>query len=145
FRSRQVLVLRRLLGLYTFMYTSLHFLNFLVLDYRFDFSLIREDLFEKRFAVAGFAAFLCLLPLAITSTRGWIVRLGKRWGKLHRLIYPAAVLAVVHFVWQVKADIREPLVYGVIVLILLLVRLPAVKALLARFRDRLRGGGESPR
>ncbi|MFC2014513.1 sulfite oxidase heme-binding subunit YedZ [Chloroflexota bacterium] len=143
FSSRQVLALRRPLGLYAFLYTSLHLLNFLVLDYRFDFFLIKEDLFEKRFAIAGFIAFLCLLPLAITSTRGWIVRLGKRWKNLHRLIYPAAVLAVVHFGWQVKADIREPLGYGVIVLLLLLVRLPVIKSLLIGFRDRLRSGGES--
>ncbi|MEE8414029.1 MAG: protein-methionine-sulfoxide reductase heme-binding subunit MsrQ [Dehalococcoidales bacterium] len=145
FGSRQLLALRRPLGLYTFMYASLHFLNFLVIDYRFDFDLIREDLFEKRFALAGFAAFLCLLPLAITSTRGWIVRLGKRWGNLHRLIYPAAVLAVIHFVWQVKADIREPLVFGVIVLLLLLVRLPVIRDQLVRIRDRLRSGGEDVR
>jgi len=143
FGSRHILALRRPLGLYSFMYVSLHFLNFLVLDYRFDFSLIWEDLLEKRFAVSGLAAFLLLVPLAITSTRGWIVRLGKRWGNLHRLIYPAAVLAVIHYIWQVKADIREPLVYGIIVLLLLLIRLPLIRDTLAGFRDRLRSGGEA--
>jgi len=134
-KSRKILGLRRSLGLYAFMYASMHFLNFLVLDYRFDFYLISEDLFEKRYAIAGFVAFLCLIPLALTSTRGWIVRLGRRWGLLHRLIYPAAILAVVHFIWQVKADIREPMVYAVIVLVLLLVRLPVIRNMVTRLRD----------
>ncbi|MEE8419817.1 MAG: protein-methionine-sulfoxide reductase heme-binding subunit MsrQ [Dehalococcoidales bacterium] len=131
-KSRRVLELRRLLGLFTFMYISLHFLNFLVLDYWFDFSLIREDLFEKTFALAGFSAFLLLLPLAVTSTRGWIVRLGRNWKRLHWLIFPAALLAVVHFFWGSKADVREALIYGVIVILLLALRLPVMKRLTAR-------------
>ncbi len=131
-KSRPILELRRPLGLLTFLYISLHFLNFLVLDYWFDFSLIREDIFEKPFALAGFAAFLLLLPLAVTSTRGWIVRLGRNWKRLHWLIFPAALLAIVHFFWGSKADIREALIYGAIVVMLLALRLPVMRRLTAR-------------
>ena len=92
----------------------------------------REDIFEKRFAVVGFAAFLLLLPLALTSTRGWIIRLGRNWKRLHLLIYPAAALAIIHFIWLEKADIREPLIYGIIVALLLVLRLPVIKKLTHR-------------
>jgi len=138
-RSSQVLRIRRWLGLYSFFYASLHLLSFLVLDYRFNFSLIWEDFFNKSFVIAGVVSFLLLFPLTITSTRGWMVRLGKRWKTLHRLFYPAAILAVTHFIWQVKADIREPMIYGAIVLLLLALRLPLVKGLLSRFHNRSSG------
>ncbi|MBI4284870.1 MAG: sulfoxide reductase heme-binding subunit YedZ [Chloroflexi bacterium] len=131
---RQVLPLRRISGLYAFLYVSLHFLNFLVVDYRFDFPLIREDLFEKRYAVVGFAAFLVLLPLAVTATAGWMRRLGKNWKRLHRLVYLAAVLAIVHFLWQTKIDFRRPLVYGAILVLLLVIRIPAVSEAVSRPR-----------
>lgn len=139
FRIKQLLGLRRPLGLYTFMYASLHFLNFVGLDYGFDFHLIREDIFEKRFALAGFAAFLSLLPLAVTSTKGWMTRLGKNWERLHWFIYLAALLAVTHFIWQVKVDIREPLLYGVLVVVLLIVRIPSVRKVAGKFRGRQKG------
>lgn len=135
-KSRPVLELRRPLGLLAFLYICLHFLNFLVLDYWFDFSLIREDLLEKPFALAGFSAFLLLLPLAVTSTRGWIVRLGKNWKRLHWLIFPAALLAIVHFFWGSKADVREALIYGAIVIGLLALRLPVMRKLSARLARR---------
>lgn len=137
FGIKPVLRLRRTLGLYAFAYASLHLLNFVGLDYGFDFALIREDIAEKRFAFAGLAAFLCLLPLAITSTKGWMRRLGKNWERLHWLVYPAALLAVTHFVWQVKADFRRPLLYGFIVVLLLIVRLPGVRQAISKLRSRL--------
>jgi sulfoxide reductase heme-binding subunit YedZ len=121
---KSALKVRRALGLYAFMYVSLHFLTFIGLDYGFDWSLLKEAIFEKRYALVGFAAGLILLPLAITSTKYWMRRLGQNWKKLHHLVYLAALLAVVHYVWLVKSDIREPLAYGAIVLLLLFFRLP---------------------
>jgi sulfoxide reductase heme-binding subunit YedZ len=136
FGIKSVLPIRRTLGLYSLMYASLHFLNFIGLDYRFDFGLIRDDISGKRFVLVGFVAFLCLLPLAVTSTRGWIRRLGRNWERLHRLIYVAAVLAVTHFLWQVKADVREPLIYGAVVALLLIVRIPPVRKALSELRKK---------
>jgi len=124
FGLKPALKVRRALGLYAFMYVSLHFLIFIGLDYGFDLDLLKDAIFEKRYALVGFAAGLILLPLAITSTRGWMARLGKNWKRLHRFVYLAALLAVVHYVWLVKSDIREPLAYGAIVLLLLIFRLP---------------------
>lgn len=134
FGWRWALPLRRWLGLYAFFYAALHLLIFVGLDYGFDSALLSDAIFEKRYALVGLAAFLILLPLALTSTRGWQQRLGKAWKQLHRLVYAAAALAVVHFVWLVKADIREPLVYGAILGLLLLARLPAVRRRLGRLR-----------
>lgn len=136
FGIKAMLPLRRLLGLYTFMYASLHFLNFVGLDYGFDFLLIREDILEKRFALVGFAAFVSLLPLVVTSTKGWTERLGKNWERLHWLTYVAAVLAVAHFTLQVKADYREPLLYGAVVILLLVTRLPGVREVVSKLRHR---------
>jgi sulfoxide reductase heme-binding subunit YedZ len=133
---KPALKVRRALGLYAFMYVAIHFLIFVGLDYVFDWNLIKEAIFEKRYALVGFAAFLILLPLAITSTRGWKVRLGKNWRRLHRLVYLAAILAVIHYVWLVKADIREPLSYGAGVLLLLVARLSVVRKGLSDFRQR---------
>jgi methionine sulfoxide reductase heme-binding subunit len=130
FGWREALKLRRPLGLYAFLYVCLHFLTFIGLDYGFDLELLQEAIFEKRFALVGFTAFLILIPLALTSTKGWQKRLGKAWKTLHKGVYLAASLAVVHYVWLVKSDVREPLAYGAVVAALLLVRLPAVKRML---------------
>jgi len=124
---RPVLLLRRPLGIYTFFYALLHFINFIGIDYSFNFALIREDLFEKRYAIAGFASFILLLPLAITSINRLKQRLGKNWQSLHWLVYLAATLAVVHYIWQTKADIHLPLIYGGVLGILLAIRLPVVR------------------
>ena len=137
FGFRQVLALRKPLGLYAFAYACLHLLTFVGLDYGFDIGLLEEAVLEKRYALAGFAAFLSLVPLAITSTRGWMKRLGKNWKRLHRLIYIAGLLAVVHFVWSVKSDIREPLAYGTAVAFLLVFRLAKVREALIKVRGRL--------
>jgi len=122
FHFRAALLVRRALGLYAFGYALAHFLIFIGVDYRFDFGLIWIDLADKRYILIGFAALLLLTPLAITSTKSWMKRLGKRWKSLHKLVYVIAPLAVIHYVWLVKADIRTPLIYGAIVLILLAVR-----------------------
>jgi len=115
--------LRRTLGLTAFCYACSHFLTFLALDHFFDWRGILEDVLERRFVTAGFAALLCLVPLAATSTRAMIRRLGRRWIPLHRLAYLAAALGVVHFLWLVKSDLREPLVYAVALALLLGLRL----------------------
>nr|WP_255603623.1 protein-methionine-sulfoxide reductase heme-binding subunit MsrQ [Oscillochloris sp. ZM17-4] len=125
--------LRKPLGLYSFLYVSLHLLTFAVLDYWLDAGLIWQAVVEKRYVLAGFAGFLLLLPLAITSTKGWQRRLGRRWRPLHSLIYPAAILAILHFLWLSKV-VRDPLIYGAIVAALLIVRLPPVRARIAAWR-----------
>jgi sulfoxide reductase heme-binding subunit YedZ len=134
FGYKPILPIRRTLGLYTFLYVSIHFLIFIGLDYGFDVSLLKGAIFEKRFALVGFAAALILLPLAITSTRGWMKRLGRKWKQLHRLIYLAGLLAVFHYIWLVKTDIRQPLLFGVVVVLLLLARVPAIRKRLAGLR-----------
>jgi sulfoxide reductase heme-binding subunit YedZ len=115
--------LRRSFGLLAFGYACLHLLTFVGLDHFFDWDSIVEDVVERRFVTAGFAAFLCLAPLAATSTAGMMKRLGRRWNVLHRLVYVAAALAVAHFWWLVKADEREPLVYAGLLALLLGTRL----------------------
>jgi sulfoxide reductase heme-binding subunit YedZ len=125
--------LRRPLGLYAFLYVGLHFLTFLGLDYGFDLHLIRQDILDQRYVLVGFATGLLLLPLAITSTKGWQKRLGKNWKRLHRLVYVASILDIVHFVWLTK-DIREPLRYGGVVALLLMVRIPAIKRAISNAR-----------
>lgn len=137
FGFKAALKVRRALGLYAFLYVCLHLLTFVGLDYGFDPGLIYEAIFEKRYALVGFAAFLILLPLAITSTQGWMKRLGKNWKRLHRLIYVAGLLVVIHYVWLVKSDIREPLAYGGVVLLLLVARIPAFKKGVMKFRGGL--------
>ena len=128
--------LRRPLGLYGFFYACLHFFNFIGLDYRFDFTLLRADVFGKVHIWVGLAALLLLVPAAVTSTRGWMRRLGKNWERLHWLVYPAALLAVLHFLFLVKADIRGPMLYGIIVVLLLLIRVRWVKNLAGKFRGQ---------
>ena len=139
FGFKPAIKVRRALGLYAFTYVVLHFFVFVGLDYGFDLGLIIEDIGDKRYALVGFAAGLLLLPLAITSTRGWMSRLGKNWRRLHRLVYLAAILAVIHYIWLVKADIREPLDYGAAVLLLLLARFGPVRKGLSDFRQNLQG------
>ena len=115
---------RRMLGLFAFSYLCIHFLTYLVLDQSLDLSAIWKDVAKRPFITVGFLGFLLLLPLAITSTAGWIRRLGgKRWHMLHRAIYFAAVCGVIHYYWKVKSDVRMPLFYGALVGVLLLWRL----------------------
>ena len=115
---------RRSFGLVAFGYACLHVLTYLALDWFFDWGAILEDVAERPYVTAGFSAFLCLVPLAATSTRGALRRLGgRRWVRLHRLVYVAAGAAVVHFLWLVKADLAEPLLYAAVLGALLLARL----------------------
>jgi methionine sulfoxide reductase heme-binding subunit len=121
----RLIQVRRPLGVIAFGYAALHFLLYIGLDQGFGWSYIVEDILERPFITAGFLAFLLLIPLAATSTRDSIRRLGgKRWQRLHRLVYPAAVLAVLHFFWLVKADTRQPLIFAGILALLLALRLP---------------------
>ena len=136
FGFKQVLPLRKPLGLYAFMYASLHFLTFIGLDYGFDLNLIYQAIFEKRYALVGFAAFMILLPLAITSNQWAMKRLGKNWKRLHRFVYLAALLVVIHFIWLVKSDIREPLIYGAVVILLLTLRISNIKRIINNYRRR---------
>ena len=116
--------LRRMLGLFGFFYALLHLTTYAAIDQGLDIHAIFADVTKRRFIFVGFAAFLTLIPLAATSTAASVRRLGfVRWKRLHRLAYLAAALGVVHFIWRVKKDVREPLVYGSILAALLLVRL----------------------
>ncbi|BCX03948.1 MAG: protein-methionine-sulfoxide reductase heme-binding subunit MsrQ [Candidatus Roseilinea sp.] len=129
FGFRQALRVRRALGLYGFMYVVLHLAVFAVLDYGLDLRLIGQAIVEKYYVIAGFVAFLILIPLAVTSTRGWMARLGKRWKTLHKWVYLAVPVAVVHFALLVKSlgSRPEPLIFGAIVIMLLALRIPAVR------------------
>jgi sulfoxide reductase heme-binding subunit YedZ len=117
--------LRRIVGVTAFGYGLVHFLFYVGVDKFFDVRTIGQDLTKRPFIMVGFAALLCLLPLAVTSTDGWVRRLGhRRWKLLHRLVYVAAALAVVHFLWRVKADVRRPLAFAAVFGVLLLARVP---------------------
>ena len=114
--------LRRLLGLFAFFYAALHFSVWMVLDLGFRLEWVWEDIAERPYITVGFTAFLLLIPLAVTSTRGWIRRLGRRWSRVHSLVYVATALGVVHYYWLVKADVRLPLVLAGIYVVLMVVR-----------------------
>jgi methionine sulfoxide reductase heme-binding subunit len=115
---------RRMLGLFAFFYACLHFTTYIWLDKFFDLSEMWKDIAKRKYITVGFTAFLLLIPLAVTSTAGWIRRLGgKRWQLLHRLIYVSATLGVIHYYWLVKSAVIRPLTYGAIVAVLLLWRL----------------------
>lgn len=114
-----VIRLRRMLGLYAFFYACLHFLTWLVFDHFFDLAEITKDIVKRPYITVGFAAFVLLIPLAVTSTNEMMRRLGPRWAKLHQLVYVVVTFGVLHFLWLVKADVREPVIYGVIVAVLL--------------------------
>ena len=141
FGFKPALQVRRALGLYALLYAGLHLLVFLWLDYGLDWPLIVAAVVEQRFVVVGLLALLILIPLGITSTRGWQRRLGKGWKRLHRLAYLAGVLAVLHFLWLVK-DVREPLIYAGILLSLLALRIPPVRRSVVRFRRWLVSVGQ---
>jgi methionine sulfoxide reductase heme-binding subunit len=134
FRFAPALKARRPLGLYAYMYAAIHLLIFTGLDYGFNLRFIMQEVAEKRFILVGLTAFLILTVLAITSYRWWMVRLGKNWKRLHQLVYVVNVLVVLHFSWAVKGDIfrlqgdiLRPLLAGIIVLTLLILRLPPIR------------------
>ena len=122
-RWNRLIQLRRPLGLFAFFYALLHFSTWMALDLGFQLSWISEDIMERPYITVGFTAFVLLIPLAITSTRGWIRRLGRRWATLHRLVYITATLGVIHFYWLVKADTSLPLLFAGILTLLLASRI----------------------
>jgi methionine sulfoxide reductase heme-binding subunit len=138
---------RRMLGLFAFFYGCLHFLTYIWLDKFFDVHGMLADIAKRKFITVGLTAFVLLIPLAVTSTAGWIRRLGgRRWRALHRLIYFSAIAGVIHYLWLVKADIRKPLEYGTILALLLFYRimswlLPQIKK---RRGSSLVSGAEVP-
>ena len=114
--------LRRMLGLYVFFYAGLHFLTWLVFDHFFDVHEMAKDIIKRPYITVGFSAFVLLIPLAVTSTKKWVKRLGSRWAKLHQLIYVIATCGVLHYLWLVKADVRAPVIYASLLAVLLAYR-----------------------
>ena len=144
FGWRELIKRRRALGLYAFMYASIHVLIFLDLDYGLAWSLIIETIIQKPYIIVGVISFLLLIPLAITSFNIWKVRLKKNWKRIHRMVYLIAPLVVLHFAWSKKGDffrlegdIVRPLIYGLVVVLLLVFRIQPVRRALASLRDRV--------
>jgi sulfoxide reductase heme-binding subunit YedZ len=127
---------RRMLGLFAFFYACLHFTTYIWLDQFFDLSGIAKDIVKRPFITLGFAAFVLLIPLAATSTHAMMRRLGRRWQQLHRLVYPIALLGVIHYLWLVKKDLTQPLIFGAVLVLLLAMRLPWGLRVLRAVRDR---------
>jgi sulfoxide reductase heme-binding subunit YedZ len=137
FGFKQPLRARRALGLYAFLFASLHFLVFVWLDYHLDLQTLLPAMLRQRYVLVGIAAGLILSALALTSTKGWRKRLGKAWKRLHRLVYLAGVLVIVHYLWLAK-DPGEPLRYGTVLAVLLVLRIPQVRRAISRLRHSLR-------
>jgi sulfoxide reductase heme-binding subunit YedZ len=114
-----VIQYRRMLGLFAFFYATLHFASYIVLDQYFALDAMMADIVKRPFITVGFTAFVLMAPLALTSTKGWIRRLGRRWQLLHRLIYVSAICAVVHFAWKVKVFSGDPVIYAAVLTLLL--------------------------
>lgn len=134
--------IRKSLGLWAFAYTAGHLWVFVGLDYGYSWQFIVQDgLAQKPYIVAGFLAFLILLPLAITSTRGWMRRLGKQWKRLHQLIYVAGVLGVLHYIWVGKVFIGPPVTYAILLALMLAVRVPPIRSRVVESRRRWFGPG----
>jgi len=127
-KINQWILYRRMLGLFVFFYASIHLICYIGLDYQFAWIDIKNDIIKHRYVLVGFLAWLLLLPLAITSSDKMIRKLRKNWKLLHRLIYVIAILGVLHFIWLVKKDITEPLIYAAIVSILLILRLNILRS-----------------
>ena len=133
--------LRRMVGLFAFFYLVLHFATYAVLDASLDLAYVVEDVADRLYITVGFAAFVMLAPLAATSTNAMVRRLGPlRWRRLHRLVYAAGVCGVLHYLWLVKADLREPLIYAGILTALLAARLPVVVQWMQARRSKSAGG-----
>jgi methionine sulfoxide reductase heme-binding subunit len=118
-----VIQFRRMLGLFAFFYAALHFTAYFAFDLNFAIGTMVTDVYKRPFIALGFTAFLLLIPLAVTSTKGWIRRLGKKWTQLHRLVYVSAILATIHFAWKVKVFTGDPVYYAVMLTVLLGFRL----------------------
>lgn len=127
-----VIRFRRLFGLYTFFYLCCHFLIWLVADHSLSLDNMLEDIVKRPYITLGFSAFVLMIPLAITSNRAMLLRLGKRWKTLHQLVYPILLLGVLHFIWLTRADYLEPGIYAIIAVVLLLHRVVPVRRAGAR-------------
>jgi len=145
FGFRGAIKVRRALGLYAFLFAFSHLLILVGLDYGFDWVLLQLEILDKRYILVGLAAFTILLPLALTSFKWWMKRFGKYWKWLHRLVYLAGVLVILHYAWAKKGDLLslsgdmlQPFLFGVIVLVLLVLRLPFVRRTMVDLRGRLR-------
>ena len=143
FGWKELLKRRRALGLYSFMYATIHVLIFLDLDYGLAWSLIFQNIVEKPYIIFGVITFLLLVPLAVTSFDSWKIRLKKNWKRLHQTIYLIAPLAVLHFaiskkgdIFQLQGDIIRPLIYGLVVLVLLFLRIPRIRKFFASFKTQ---------
>lgn len=132
---RSLVKIRRPLGLYAFMYACIHFSAFFLLDYGANLQYIWLDVGTKLYIFLGATALLLLIPLAITSTRGMMRRLGKKWQQLHQLVFPAAGLVIAHYIWSVKTDVRPPLAYGAVLVLLLVLRIPRVRRWVSQNRS----------
>jgi len=144
FGFRQALSVRRILGLYAFMFASLHFLIFIGIDFGFNLEFLKPEFIEKPYIIVGAITLTILFLLAITSFRWWMKRLGHNWKKLHQLIYLAGILVVVHYGWakkgdffRLQGDILLPLIYAIIVGFLLVMRLPEVRSGFSSLRNRI--------
>lgn len=144
FKWTELIKRRRALGLYAFMYATIHALIFLHLDYGLAWSLIAQTIFEKPFIIMGVISFLLLIPLAWTSFNIWKKRLGKTWKRVHQMVYIIAPLVVLHYAWSKKGDffalqgeIIRPLIYGLVVVLFLILRIPQVRKAVASLRDRI--------
>jgi sulfoxide reductase heme-binding subunit YedZ len=143
FGWRELLLRRRALGLYAFLYAAIHVLVFIDLDYGLDWKLILEAVVQKRFILAGAIAFLLLLPLAVTSFDYWVKRLRRNWKRLHQVVYIVGPLVILHFAWarkgdifRLQGDVLQPFIYGLILVLLLVLRIPPVRKAIASFRTR---------
>ncbi len=152
FGLRQALTARRALGVYAFLFALAHFLIFIGLDYGFNWGYVYQDLADKRYIFVGLAALVILTLLAATSFQWWMKKLGKRWKKLHRLVYLAAPLVILHYAWarkgdlfRLQGDVIQPLLFGLAVALFLIVRIPAVRQRAARLRGRVLKPGRSLR
>ena len=144
FKCPELIKRRRTLGLYAFLYATLHVLIFVNLDYGLAWSLVIQTVFEKPYIIVGMIAFLLLVPLAFTSFNVWKMRLKRNWKRLHQLVYLIAPLVVLHYAWSKKGDffalqgeIVRPLIYGLVFVILLAFRIPQVRRATASLRDRI--------
>ena len=122
FGWKQLVRLRRMFGLFAFFYVCIHFSIYIVFDHFFDVNEIAKDIVKRPYVTVGFTAFLLLIPLAITSTNKMMKRMGKSWKQLHQLVYVIAVLGILHYLWLVKADVLQPVMHAIILLILLSIR-----------------------
>ncbi len=144
-RIGALISMRRMLGLFAFFYAALHFSTYIVLDQFFAFGEIFEDIAKRPYITVGFTSFVLLIPLAVTSTKGWIKRLGGvRWNRLHQLVYVAAAGGVFHFLWLVKADTRTPVIFGLVLVGLLATRLAKRKRRRPQVRKQAAPAAEPP-